>query len=224
MKPSTWRQAGQLILATCALNLFASVLLAILIRPGTLAGGALPERMAYISSHHIVWTLGWSSWIFATLSLVLLFYALLGCFETRPSVFHWLPVIFTVLGAVPDNIGVSLQLIVLPQLAGHSEPLGPRLFELMDRLSVALTGGLNNFWYGLAFFALVPVLRRGPLPRRFAVLSLALGTSAMLLSLASFLYRVELLVLTTALTMGLFVVWSLGLGWHLVHADAGERG
>ena len=187
-------------------------------------GGTILVRMTYITSHPALWMMGWGLWLLATGSLVLLFYASLELCVRPSRLISWLPLVFAILGAVPDAIGVSVQLSALPHLAAQSaSPFATPLFELMDRLSIAFTGFLNNFWYGLGFLTLAPCLRQAGMPAWLIRGSIGLGGITLLLSLAALLHHQALLLLTTGLTMAGFVLWSFGLGWYALHARLGHR-
>ena len=215
------QSAGKAILIASLANLVASVALLTVLKPGTIAGGAVTERMVYVAAHQIRWTLGWASCIGGTLTLILLFYAIVTWANPKQSWEGYLPFLLVLVGAISDTMGASLQIFALPKLAVEQvQPFAAALFVLFDNLTTAWTGFLNNFWYGLGFLTLVPLLRRSRLPRRFATGSSLLGPITLFWSLASFLGQPGLLVGLTAITMVLFIVWSFDLGFYLIrHPD-----
>ncbi|PIQ84179.1 MAG: hypothetical protein COV75_03555 [Candidatus Omnitrophica bacterium CG11_big_fil_rev_8_21_14_0_20_63_9] len=217
LKHMSARRVGWIALFAGLVNLIASLALLTVLRPGTVASGTvISERMAYVASHHMTWMLGWSSCMAGTFSLVALFFGIVSLVESERLRGH-LPLILVMVGAVSDTMGVSLQLFALPLLARSTDAVAPVLFDVMDGLTIAWTGGLNNLWYGVGFLALVPYLQQSKLPGRFAVLALTIGLVTLVWGAASFYGEVIWLVTTTAIGMMLFLLWTFDLGWYLIH-------
>ena len=147
--------------------------------------------------------------------IVALFYALVTLIGNN-RMQACLPLLLCVVGAVSDTMGDSLQIFALPFLARSVDPSAATIFVVLDRLTIAWTGGLNNLWYGVAFFALAPLLRQSGFPTRFVMLVLIIGLVTILWGVASFFQHSLWLVITTAFSMMIFLFWTFDLGWYLM--------
>lgn len=60
------RTARWIVLIAMAVNLSASLMMATFLAPGTAAGGALEDRLAYVAANARLDSAGWYTWELAT--------------------------------------------------------------------------------------------------------------------------------------------------------------
>ncbi|MDP6933777.1 MAG: hypothetical protein QGG40_12715 [Myxococcota bacterium] len=219
-----WAPRGQiarwLVLVAMALNLVASLAMALVLRNATSAGGEVADRMAFIHEHTL-WVSGaWYSWVLASCGLVVVMYTILRSLPISVEI-RGVVLAILLLGAVPDIVNNLVGAAVLPMLAERwsesSEALRPAIemdFEAWDRFSVVLTGALGNFFYATVGFLLVAITHRVKgFPRSMVWLGLPLWTATLGISAASIVDSVPALICTVATTMTLFCVWCTGIAF-----------
>jgi hypothetical protein len=123
--------------ACAVLNLVAAGALALLLRPGTEVVPDAASRIAYISSHELLWGAGWACWIAAALSL-LAFYA---WWATRLSDWRW-----GVAALVIASTGLVFDLTAESLLIGWL----PKDYASVAPAASLLTGGPGNGLYTVA--------------------------------------------------------------------------
>jgi hypothetical protein len=123
--------------ACALLNLVSAGALLLILRPGTEVIPDPAQRIAHISGHELLWSLGWASWIAAALSL-LAFYA---WWATRLPRWRWAvaALLIAVAGLLFDLTAESLLIAWLPKDYGTVAPLAS-----------LLTGGPGNGLYTVA--------------------------------------------------------------------------
>ena len=64
---------GLIVVFAGIMNLLASMALLLVLRQGTIASGtSISARMIYVTSHEVIWVIGWSSCLAGTLSLYII--------------------------------------------------------------------------------------------------------------------------------------------------------
>ena len=140
--------------ACALLNLVAAGALALLLRPGTEVVPDAAGRIAYISSHEVLWRAGWACWIAAALSL-LAFYA---WWATRLPDWRWgvAALVIASTGLVFDLTAESLLIAWLPKDYGAVAPAaslltggpGNGLYTVAGALLTLATPGLKGWFFG----------------------------------------------------------------------------
>ena len=140
--------------ACALLNLVAAGALALLLRPGTEVVPDAAGRIAYISSHELLWRAGWACWIAAALSL-LAFYA---WWATRLPDWRWgvAALVIASTGLVFDLTAESLLIGWLPKDYGAVAPAaslltggpGNGLYTVAGALLTLATPGLKGWFAG----------------------------------------------------------------------------
>ncbi len=205
-----------------AVNLAASAAMLFWLAPATAAGGALETRLAYIASHTLRVQIGWSIWIAASISLVLLFYALSFDEKGAPDFWNTFAALTALLGGASDTLADLISLGILPHLAAawQNSVEAQKLFlvsqfELWDRFTVLCTGGLGNTFYGLAGTILtINAFHRRRFSSIIRTLSIPLWLCTFLMSYGSFTLDTHLLPYAVGSTMALFVIWSFLIGMY----------
>ena len=101
------------------LHVAALVMMAVVLRPGTLAEPDVVARSAYIAEYSAAWTAGWSVWMLTAMSLVG-FYAWWGS-RLDAATLSTIAVLIAAFGMVCDLSGESLSVLMLVERAprGH---------------------------------------------------------------------------------------------------------
>ncbi|MCB1308727.1 MAG: hypothetical protein KDK30_11130 [Leptospiraceae bacterium] len=211
-------------MVTFGFNLLASLAMAIILGPATLAGGSDLDRMRYIADNRLAVQLGWTAWIGATLSLVLFFHTMMDVLAAEQRRLLRFAFTLAAIGAAPDCLADLMALGVVPDLAerylaalsnGQTELAGVLLeqFRTWDRFSVLCTGGLGNTCYGLAGCLLTFALfRSGELNRPLRLLAFPLWAFTFFMSYGSFTLSASILPVAVGTTMSIFLVWAFWIG------------
>lgn len=228
MSDGLWAPRGKtarwIVLIAMAINLSASLMMATFLAPGTAAGGAIEDRLAYVAANHLLVTAGWYTWEFATLSLVAVFATVLRSLDSPSTAgIRALSFLVLALGAIPDSINNLINAGILPEIALEwaATPAGDPARHLLalefarwDRFTVLLTGALANGLYAAAGWMLMVAAYRTPaFPRWLCHIQWALWSATTAMSLAAVADSTPALVATVAATMASFVVWSAATAW-----------
>src|SRR6266487_2472330 len=116
-------------------NLLAGVLTLFVLRRG-LPPGSLTDRAAFISSHVVLWRVGWLGWSLAAVTLLGLFLALAGRFRAVAP-------LLCGLGIVVGAAGLAADLSAEALLAGFTRSTPPNL-SLVQSEAFLLTGYVGN--------------------------------------------------------------------------------
>lgn len=239
------RLGGSLLIFSSLVNFAASLAMALVLAPATMAGGAPDVRMHYIDAHRGSVQLGWSLWIGASLSLLLFFFVLDQVMKerqarTRPMFLFAL--ILAVVGAASDTLADLVALGMLPELAGEfvrmSAGFGPnsamsaanpsataaatisiiqRDFLLWDRFMVLCTGGLGNGCYGLAgCLVTIGLWKERAFSFPARIIAIPLWILTFYMTYGSFRLDGNILPVAVGGTMATFVAWSFLLGVELI--------
>jgi small multidrug resistance pump len=183
--------------ACAGLNALAALVLALVLRPGTAAGGDLASRAAWIGLNLPAWRLGWLLWMAAAVSL-LGFYAWWGARLPRPGLAR-AAVAIALVGLASDLLVESLYVGWLPE----------RLAAL-DALGTALTGGLANGAYTLAGILLTSAAPW--LPRAARAWAWAAWLGGIGLSVSALAGSVPGMVVSSGVLMAFFVPFAAWMG------------
>jgi hypothetical protein len=171
-------------------------------RPGSFASPRA-ERIAFLASRPLGWSLGWGVWMLCTLLLVG-YMATLRLLVPGRSLAAQLALVLTAAGMAVDLLADVIQIQVLPLAARSGGPL----FLAFERL--ALTGGATvaNGLYttGVLLMTLALGSRIGKLARTAGAATVAAGA---LLALSGLLPSPELLVASTGPTIGFYSLWTV---------------
>jgi hypothetical protein len=180
------------------------------LRPGLWGLSEIPQRIAYIREHPILWRCGWAAWIAAASSL-LAFYAWWSVRLPRPRR-ALAPLGLALLGLACDMAAQSLLIGWLPER-----------MEAISSLGEILTGGAANGLYTLAGILLT--LESGPLPRGLRAWTWAVWCAGAALTVASLARSAQGEVAASAALMALFCPWAVVMGRHLrTSRNASARG
>jgi hypothetical protein len=188
-------------IATLA-NLIAGVLTLFVLRQG-LPPRSLVDRASFISSHVVLWRLGWLGWSLAAVTLLGLFLALAGRFRTVAP-------LLCGLGIVVGTAGLAADLSAEALLAGFTGSTPPNL-SLVQSEAFLLTGYVGNGLYTLAGI-LLTVAGRGALPKGVLALGGLVWASGIWLSVATLSGSTTGEAVGTGFVIGSFVVWAGLLG------------
>jgi hypothetical protein len=184
----------------CALvNATASGFLALVLRPGTEVEPDPLVRERFVAGHLVLWRTGWILWV-ASASLLVAFY---GWWSARAAHRR-----LALLGFGLGAFGVWFDATAESLFVGWM----PERMDL-QRVGTVLSGGFANGFYclgGALLTAATPALT--PWLQRWAW---AVWTAGAGLSVAAFVGSVPAMVVTTALTLGLFVPWACVVGRRL---------
>ncbi|MDH5655773.1 MAG: hypothetical protein OEZ34_07695 [Spirochaetia bacterium] len=218
------------LLITIAANLSASLMMAFVLGPATIAGGEAEVRMHYIHDNKVFVQIGWASWILASLSLVLFFQIMYEVISASKTMLL-LALLISVIGAASDTISDMISLGMMPFLAEEFLSATDTLrktvllhqFHTFDRLSVFLTGGLGNTCYGISGILLTYVFFRNRIFTPFIrFFSLPLWTFTFFMSYGSFNMNQETLPYAVGITMFLFIVWVVLIYFELRKSESQE--
>jgi hypothetical protein len=187
------------------------VMLALLIRG--IPPGPLDARRAYVAAHPTTWALGWSVWLLAGVSLILLYLAFADSLSrTGLAVFS---VILTSIGVTLDWGVLGITAFIAPQwaaLAGGNNFYAD-LYAVWDRAFVILSIGLAHGLYTLAGTILCAIASQTPgFPRWLSRLSALVWGTSLVLAAAAFTGQEAWIVPASGLTFTLFLPWILLLG------------
>jgi hypothetical protein len=199
------------------------------LKDGTLTGGGdLAGRAEWITNHTPRWQAGWAFWFVVTTTFAWAFYALArnvgGARQWRD-----LAVGLALLAAAVDMVGISLNIAVVPDLAGNyvestgaTQGSAKTTFSTVETLAQALTDITAFGLYTAAGLVLLPALfaTRG-YPRGLAWLAVLLwGISVLATLLLAFDAAGATAVFSVALL--LYVPWVWLSAWWLAGAIQGS--
>lgn len=205
--PRAARRRARVVAAAALANLAVSLLLALFLAPGTLAGGA--GRQAFVAAHAGTWRAGWLAWMVGTAGLVVFFAAVHAALGRPPA---GRAALVLLIPGVAADLGHDYLQTTSVVAAARGDAAA---FLALEARVVMLGGGVVNLFYGLAGLALTAALRSAGAPRWLVVQSAALWTTTLLLAAAGFARHAPALVATTALTMAQFVAFAAVVAWRL---------
>jgi hypothetical protein len=198
------------------LNLAAGVATLVLLRPGLPGPGTTPAgRLAYLETQTGAWWAGWLCWQGAALSLLGLFVVLAARWRGRAPVRCGLALLCGAAGLAAD---VSAQAVYM----GVAPRIGPAAFPAVEAAAGLLTGYVGNGLYTVAGI-LLTWAGRAELPRLLLALAVPVWGAGLWLSAASLAQSATGQLLSTAVLIPSFVLWSTSIGrWLSVRAGPGS--
>lgn len=212
-------------LIAVVINSLASGVLFFILRPGLDSSIQISERLSYIHHYRLLWVTSWCIWILAAVSLIYFFVHWGVLLEKLSQGKHRTKVIFGVLigtlGMIPDTIAETLYTGLLPRLAeqgisilGSGSRLAVLEFFNWEQVGILLTGFLGNGFYCIGGLTLnLVALNIKRFPRKWALACLPVWIFSFTLSVAALIGSTLGLMITTALTMASFVLWTGCVGF-----------
>jgi hypothetical protein len=183
-------------------NVLVHIVALILARFGMRPGSPLvplPERLNYLATAPLAWSLGWATWMLCS-ALLIAFLAVLVRRLPAPAALARVGLTIAVAAAAFDIYCDSVYIVVLPELAAR--PKSDGIFELVERLTGIGSLVIANGGYSIAILLVAPALRASA-----AALGYAVAGFGLLLAAAGFTgvpWHAEWL---TPPTIGLYCVW-----------------
>ena len=189
-----------------ALIAFACLLMNGLMRGGLPVDTTVAERMSFIASHQVSWSLSWCVWMLSALGL-LVFCLIFAC-EIRSKTLSRLGILLVALGIVPDLTAEVIYGFILPKLllAG----LQADQFLILETIAYHLTGLLGNGLYNLGGLVLMFAAVREQLFEPWvAVWGVTAWLLGLALSISVALGNFSAMEFFTATSMVLSSLWML---------------
>jgi hypothetical protein len=204
----------------------ALVMIAVYLRPGTLIESDLSARATYIASHAAAWTIGWSLWILAAVSLVG-YYAWWGSrLSKQHTTIAILAVVITAFGMVCDFGGEGSLILLLVDRLSYATDRSLSALELarvgnIERAFTLLSAGAANGLYtvgGIMLTLVTPGLPKWVRGAMWVTWIAAIG-----MSVAAIANSTPGMVLTTAAVFPPFLVWVTWMSARWPAASVAER-
>jgi hypothetical protein len=183
-------------------NLLAGGLTLFVLRHG-LPPRSLADRAAYLSSHAVLWRLGWLGWSVAAVTLLGLYLVLASRLRTGAPVLCGLALVVGTAGLAADLSAEAL-------LSGFTRSTLSNL-SLVQSEAFLLTGYVGNGLYTAAGI-LLTIAGRRELPPRVIVLGGLVWVAGVWLSIATLAGSTTGEAVSTGFVIASFVVWAGLLG------------
>jgi small multidrug resistance pump len=219
-----------------AIHAAALLMMAVYLRAATLIEPDIAVRATYIASHATTWTIGWSMWILAAISLVG-FYAWWGSHVTsqqtslsadRRRTIAILAVVITAFGMVCDFSGEGSLILLLVDGLTHRADSSLSTLELaraanIERAFTLLSAGAANGLYTVGGIMLT-LITTG-LPRWVRAAMWITWFAGIGMTIATIANSTPGMVATTAVLFPPFLVWVAWMGarWPAVSLSARSR-
>ena len=188
-----------------ALNLLASLAMVTVLRPGLPSADSTPtSRLAYIVAAIVPWSVGWLLWHAAALSLLAFYVALAIRWWDAAPIRCAVAVLCATAGFAADISAEALYIGFAPHLDAPA-------FAVFEPIAGLLTGYVGNGLYTVAG-ALLTWAGSAELPRRLIVLSLPVWLAGAALSAATLAGSAFGQLVSTAIIMPCFILWSALIG------------
>jgi hypothetical protein len=187
------------------LHLAGLAVAAVGMKPGSLMA-PLPDRLAYLASRPLGWTIGWATWILCAIALVAFLAMLTHRLGERASVAR-LGLTIAIVGAGFDLCCDCTYILVFPMLAtDRSTP--ESLFLVLERIVGIASMVIANGCYAIGILLTTIQLRGRAGTSRLAILvGYAIAVFGLILSAAGFTWVGWHAALATGPTILLFCVW-----------------
>lgn len=194
--------ARRIAFLAAAANALAGLAMLFILRMGLPPEG-LSVRSTFISSHLVVWRLGWLSWNIAAITLLALFLALASRWSKEAPLLCGLAIVVATAGLAADLGAESL-------LAGFT---GSTLHDLslVQSEALLLTGYVGNGLYTVAGIFLTAAGRK-ELPTELLALASLVWAAGLWLSAATLVESSSGEAASTGILMASFVLWAALLG------------
>jgi hypothetical protein len=188
-------------------HLLGLVLAGLGMRQGTLTV-PLADRMAYLASDPLGWSLGWSVWMCCTLSLIAFLAVLAQRFPAQAGLSQ-LAVTLSVVGGAFDLFCDSAYLVVFPWIASLQPP-AEIIFLTFEKLIAIGSLVVANGLYSISILLMTLALRgRHTLARGTVATGYGVCAFGLLLAAAGFTRNPWHVAATTGPTIGLYCLWTL---------------
>ena len=175
-------------------------------RPGLPIDTTLVERIAYIDSHRVIWSLSWFIWMLSALGL-LLFCGIFAA-ELSRNLAQTFGFTLIAIGIAPDLIAETLYAFIIPHLISIQQSI--ETISLFETIAMYLTGFLGNGLYNLGGLVLtLNAIYQQRLPRWIGVWGITSWLLGLLLSVSIALQWMQLAQFFTATSMVLSTMWML---------------
>jgi hypothetical protein len=189
----------------CALtHALAFVAMPLLLRQGMLAEADAAARSAYIAENAAAWTIGWSAWMVAAVTLVG-FYAWWGS-QLTARMLATSGVLIAALGTVCDFSGEGLSILLLVERAATFTE-NPAVFASAERSFTLLSAGAANGLYTLG--GLLLMLATPDLPRAIRAAMWMTWLAGIAMTLAGIMNHVGGMVASTVVLFPLLITWTI---------------
>lgn len=201
---------GQVIAAACVAVHLAACLLLVLAAGGTEMNAHLLARQQWIIAHTGLWVCTWVTWMLASLSLLAycIAWAQRLVREGARPAWLWSGCGLIAVGLIGDLCGewVNIAHLTAPGLSLAEFTRGARFYALAS-------AGFANGMYCIGGLALSTAAWRVRFLRGFpAALGFAMWSAGLLLTVAAVLDIRQMIVITGAAVMGMFVPWAAWVG------------
>ncbi|MEX1046684.1 MAG: hypothetical protein WD757_04760 [Actinomycetota bacterium] len=201
------RIAARAAFAAAGIHLVTSTV-SLTIAKGLPAGDeSLPRRIEFVREHLFLWRLTWLLWATAAVSLLALYVSLYRLWKDNAPVAAGLALVLAAAGFGPDLVAGGIFIGVLPGL-------GAADYSVVETVTLALTGYAANGLYTAAGILLTWAGRK-VLPPSLVGLAALVWLAGLWLSVATISHAPLGQLVSTALVMGLFILWSALLGLWL---------
>lgn len=205
------RHAALAAYVAAAANLAAGLAMLLLLRPGLAVPGASVEaRLEFVRGHLAAWRIGWLVWHLAAIALLAFLVGLASRLRASAPILSRLAPLCAAAGLAADLGAQSISM-------GVSPTLDAARFEIVESASSVLTGYLGNGLYTLAGAMLTWAGRR-ELPRGLVGLGAVAWAAGFGLSAASLVGSPRGQMVSTAVLMPAFVLWTALVGRWLSRA------
>jgi hypothetical protein len=202
----------RIAVANVGLHLVGLVLGGTLMRAGSIAT-PLDERWRFLAGHPVGWALGWAAWMLSALLFVAFMERL-----TRRVPGARLALVLGAMGASVDLVGDSVQMLILPLIAGNETAPTP-LFIVCERVANVAGLVVANGLYSLAVMVATLELRGHALAATASLTFVAGG----LMVVAGILDSPALVVISAGPTIVGYCSWVLLAAWaHEAGPPAGD--
>lgn len=209
-----------------AIHAVALFLMAVCLQPGTAIESDLAIRADYIAGHVTAWTIGWSMWILAAVSLVG-FYAWWGSrLDNQYTTIAILAVVITAFGMVCDFSGEGSLILLLVDRLTNTTGGSLNTLQLADagnieRTFTLLSAGAANGLYTLGGIMLTLITPGFPRWVRAAMwITWLAGIGMTVAAIANHTWG---MVVTTAVLFPPFLVWVAWMGASWLAASTAAR-
>jgi hypothetical protein len=183
-------------------HLVAGLCMAIILRRGLETNPDLPDRLAFVASHRLLWSAGWLSWTAAAIAILYFYIAFSDAHQLKSR----FAVYLTVVALGPDLTAQAIEIGVLPGLA-HA---APESFLLMHRSAVVMSGYFGNGLYSLTALILVWSSRR-VYPVWVSAFGFLVGIFGLMLSVTALMDSAAGMLWTNVVLVPSLLIWLAGV-------------
>jgi hypothetical protein len=196
----------------------AVITLACLLMNGPMRGGlpldnTVAERMAFIASNGLSWSLSWFVWMLSAIGLFV-FCAILAD-ELDRGVYRTIGIGLVGMGIAPDLIAEVTYAFIIPEVIARQ--VDSHTVEVLEIIAIHLTGFLGNGLYNLGGLLLTCLaISQGVFRSWVALWGISAWILGLLLSLSVAIGALKAAELFTASSMVLSTAWMLVFAWKVL--------